>query len=295
MFQGVIRASVTQDHSVAQTKSMASALEIKLPVPLEGRREDNTLSSATQVKLKQQSEERDLSPSATPISTNNDDMEEGEEDDDDWDTFQSFPASKNTTESDSVVENVAKEPDPGENDSSALEIGNIGFATAEHSEVATEIVSDGSGDRGKIELLGTLSNPVTDPHENQDQGEQELLSGPENEVRGVLINDKEKIWSDLQVVEEVKESSVEIEDHEQRRVNSVASTEPRHSEDTEGSVNVVEDHEQQKESPDNNVDTQPPEGLSGNEPKEEADRKINQLQDSEKLESPNREDDNMLT
>ncbi|XWS75451.1 hypothetical protein CRYUN_Cryun01aG0089000 [Craigia yunnanensis] len=106
--QGVIRASVTQDHSVAQMKSMAPALEIKLPVPLEGRREDNAVSSATQVKLKQKSEERDLSPSAIPISTNNDDMEEGEEDEDDWDTFQSFPASKNTAESDSVVEMLWK-------------------------------------------------------------------------------------------------------------------------------------------------------------------------------------------
>ncbi|XWS30691.1 hypothetical protein CRYUN_Cryun23aG0008700 [Craigia yunnanensis] len=312
--QGVIRASVTQDHSVAQTKSMASALESTLRVPLEGRREDNALPSATQVELKQQSEERDLSPSATPVSTNNDDMEEGEEDEDDWDTFQSFPASKDTTESDSVVENVAKEPDPSENDSSALEIGtvdfqrysssenlyNIDFATAEHSEVATEIISDGSGDRGKIELLGALSNPVTDPHENQNQGEPELLPGPESEARTALINDKEKKWSDLQVVKEVKESSVEIEDHEQGRGDPVASTEPRHSEDTEGSVSVVEDHGQQKESPDNKVDAhlasdaQPPEGLSGNEPKEEGDRKIDQLQDSEKLESPNSKDGNML-
>ncbi|MBA0821352.1 hypothetical protein Goarm_018215, partial [Gossypium armourianum] len=56
--QGVIRASVTLDHSVGETKSVAPPLEIKLPVPLEMRREDNALPSATQVKLKQQNEER---------------------------------------------------------------------------------------------------------------------------------------------------------------------------------------------------------------------------------------------
>ncbi|MBA0703834.1 hypothetical protein Golax_016129, partial [Gossypium laxum] len=85
---GVIRASVTLNHSVGETKSVAPPLEIKLPVPLEMRREDNAVPSATQVKLKQQSEERYSSPLATPIGTNNDDMEEDEEDEDDWDAFQ---------------------------------------------------------------------------------------------------------------------------------------------------------------------------------------------------------------
>ncbi|KAG4137520.1 hypothetical protein ERO13_D07G076100v2 [Gossypium hirsutum] len=109
--QGVIRASVTLDHSVGETKSVALPLEIKLPVPLEMRREDNALPSATQVKLKQQSEERYSSPLATPIGTNNDDMEEDEEDEDDWDAFQSFPATKNAAETDSVDESTVKESD----------------------------------------------------------------------------------------------------------------------------------------------------------------------------------------
>nr|KJB08412.1 hypothetical protein B456_001G080600 [Gossypium raimondii] len=91
--RGVIRASVTLNHSVGEMKSVAPPLEIKLPVPLEMRREDNALPSATQVKLKQQSEERWSSPLATPIGTNHDDMEEDEEDEDDWDAFQSFPAT----------------------------------------------------------------------------------------------------------------------------------------------------------------------------------------------------------
>ncbi|XVF71655.1 hypothetical protein PTKIN_Ptkin12aG0057000 [Pterospermum kingtungense] len=201
--QGVIRASVTQDQSVAKTKSTAPALEIKLPVPSEGRREDNVVSSATQVKLKQPSEVGDISSSATAISTNNDDLEEGEDDEDDWDTFQSFPATKNTAESDPVVENVAKELDPDKNDSSA-----------EHS--------DGSGDTGRME-------PV------------------ESEARGFLINNNKNIPSDFQAVEERKESSEEIGDHEESRGNQVTSTEPPYS---EGSVNVVEDHEHQEESPD---------------------------------------------
>ncbi|TYH61922.1 hypothetical protein ES332_D07G083700v1 [Gossypium tomentosum] len=113
-FQGVIRASVTLDHSVGETKSVALPLEIKLPVPLEMRREDNALPSATQVKLKQQSEERYSSPLATPIGTNNDDMEEDEEDEDDWDAFQSFPATKNAAETDSVDESTVKESDHGD-------------------------------------------------------------------------------------------------------------------------------------------------------------------------------------
>ncbi|PPR92045.1 hypothetical protein GOBAR_AA28636 [Gossypium barbadense] len=222
--QGVIRASVTLDHSVGETKSVAPQLEIKLPVPLEMRREDNALPSATQVKLKQQSEERYSSPLATPIGTNNDDMEEDEEDEDDWDAFQSFPATKNAAETDSVVERTVKESDHDESISSALEIStdnsqqylssenhnSINNSNAEHSEVATEILSDCSGDGGN----------------------------------------REKILCDL-AVEEVKEISTKIEEHVQRR----ASTETGNSEDAEGSIDVAGDDEQQKESSDNKVDT----------------------------------------
>lgn len=252
-------------------KSVAPALEIKLPVPSEGRREGNTSSSASQVQLKQPSEERGFSPSATPISTNIDDLEEGEDDEDDWDTFQSFPATKDITESDSVVENVAEEVDPDKNDS-----------FAENSEVATEMISDGSGDSDSTELVKILSNPVIDHHENEDQEkERELLSSPESEASGSLINEKEKIQSDCQVVEEMKESYDETDDHEKSRDNRVTSTEPPHS---EGSVNVVKNHEHQDESPDDKVDShfesdaQPPKVLLGNETEEEADGKIDQLQ-----------------
>ncbi|TYI72771.1 hypothetical protein E1A91_D07G082500v1 [Gossypium mustelinum] len=251
--QGVIRASVTLDHSVGETKSVALPLEIKLPVPLEMRREDNALPSATQVKLKQQSEERYSSPLATPIGTNNDDMEEDEEDEDDWDAFQSFPATKNAAETDSVVESTVKESDHGESISSALEIStdnsqqypssenhnSINNANAEHSEVATEILSDCSGDGGN----------------------------------------REKILSDL-AVEEVKELSAKIEEHVQRR----ASTETGHNEDAEGSINVAGDDEQQKESSDNKVDTDlvsdtlPHVGLSETETEEEAEHNMDQEQ-----------------
>ncbi|MBA0757350.1 hypothetical protein Gotri_020454, partial [Gossypium trilobum] len=46
--RGIIRASVTLNHSVGETESVAPLLEIKLPVPLEMRREGNALPSATQ-------------------------------------------------------------------------------------------------------------------------------------------------------------------------------------------------------------------------------------------------------
>ncbi|MBA0821353.1 hypothetical protein Goarm_018216 [Gossypium armourianum] len=180
-------------------------------------------------------------------------MEEDEEDEDDWDAFQSFPATKNAAETDSVVESTVKESDHGESISSALEIStdnsqqysssenhnSINNANAEHSEVATEILSDCSGDGG-------------------------------NRV---------KILSDL-AVEEVKELSAKIEEHVQRR----ASTETGHNEDAEGSINVAGDDEQQKESSDNKVDTDlvsdtlPHVGLSDTETEEEAEHNMDQEQ-----------------
>ncbi|GMI85490.1 SWEETIE [Hibiscus trionum] len=282
--QGVIRASVTPDHSIAETKSVAQPLGIKLPVPLEGRREDNALSSATQIKLKQKSEERDLSASASNIGTTNDDMEEGEEDEDDWDAFQSFPASNNAAETDSAVKNTVKESDPDEAISSALETvtddiqqysssenvessedhNNIDIANTEDSEVETE-------------LLNSLSKPATDPRENQEEGELQSRS----ESIGGLVNDREKTSSNLQV-EEMKDLSAEIEEHEQRRGNQVASTEPGHNEGAEGSVDVLEDDKQLKEIHDRKddahlvSDSQARERLSGDETKEEAEREMDQ-------------------
>ncbi|KAH1131115.1 hypothetical protein J1N35_002493, partial [Gossypium stocksii] len=209
----VIRVSVTLNHNVGEMKSVALPLEIKLPVPLEIRKEDNALPSATQVKLKQQSEERYSSPLATPIGTNNDDMEEDEEDEEGWDAFQSFPAIKNAAETDSVVESRIKELDHDKSIFSTLEIStnnsqqysssknhnSINNAYAEHSEVATEILSDCLGNGGN----------------------------------------REKILSDF-TVEEVKELSAKIEEHMQRR----ASTETGHNEDVEGLIDVAWDEEQ---------------------------------------------------
>ncbi|XP_039034805.1 protein SWEETIE isoform X2 [Hibiscus syriacus] len=254
--QGVIRASVTPDHSVAETKYVAQPLEIKLPVPVEGRREDNALSSATS------------------MGTTDDDMEE---DEDDWDAFQSFPASNPAAaETDSAVKNTVKESDPDEAISSTItddiqqyssseDHHRIDIANTEHSEVETE-------------SLHSLSTPATDPHENQ-EGEGGLQSRSEN--IGGLTNDREKTSPNLQV-EEVKELSAEIEEHEQRRDNRVASTEPGHNEDAEESVDVVEDDEKLKEILDKKddahfvSDSPPHEGLSGDETKEEAERKMDQ-------------------
>ncbi|MBA0604548.1 hypothetical protein Godav_017200, partial [Gossypium davidsonii] len=147
---GVIRASVTLDHSVGETKSVAPPLEIKLPVPLEMKREDNALPSATQVKLQQQSEERFSSPLATPIGTNNDDMEEDEEDEDDWDAFHTV---KESDHDESIFSALEISTDNCHQYSSSENHNSINNANAEHSEVATEILSDCSGDGGNREKI----------------------------------------------------------------------------------------------------------------------------------------------
>lgn len=77
--QDIIRSSVVQDQSSTQVKSLASPLEIKLPMP-------STVSGSQQT----------LAASAStinPTRTVEDDNGDEEEEEDDWEGFQSFPAS----------------------------------------------------------------------------------------------------------------------------------------------------------------------------------------------------------
>lgn len=149
--QEVIRSSVTQDHSSPQVKTIPSPLEIKLPVPFEGRREKDSQTSVIKVQPQEKSGEKIV----TPLNSNADSMEEegeadaDDDDDDDWDTFQSFPASGNTDGGDSKVEDVADSdthlnknisaPEIGSDDyQSSQPVDNVAGTIAEHQEAAKE-------------------------------------------------------------------------------------------------------------------------------------------------------------
>ncbi|GLT41167.1 hypothetical protein SLA2020_152510 [Shorea laevis] len=276
--QDVIRASVTQDHSSPQMKPMASPLEIKLPVPTEGRREKDSQTSAIETQPKEESEEQGLPLSAAPLKSNDDSMKEDEaddDDDDDWDTFQSFPASGNTDGVDSKVEDVTHL----DKNISALEIGTDDFqdfsssqplnnakeiTDAEHLEVAEEVICAGSGDR------------------DMELSDDNLDSKPqEGDVEVVQSSDGKENYEESSIhqsVDVVNESSVEIEDHEERQDSQEAFTDVQPNEVSElvGEVNEA-DKGHQMDREDNEFDAhlssdlQHPEEISGNKTVDEGD------------------------
>jgi hypothetical protein len=234
-FQGVIRASVTQDHNATQMKPLAPLLEIKLPVPADG------------------SGEKQSPQLATTIHSDKNIGEEDGEDEDDWDAFQSFPASTSAAVNESQVESVAKEPGLVENPS-LLEINarsddfqdqplnNVEeINNADHQEAGEDVISDTLGSqvspqsdvpsnrRGMHEVLdfqaiNNVSKPYVDQHQEK---EEEVVQSQEREEAAVSSQKNEQISSDLQPVE-VAEGLVK--------------------------VNVVEDHEVRRENPDNKID-----------------------------------------
>lgn len=234
-FQGVIRASVTQDHNATQMKPLAPLLEIKLPVPADG------------------SGEKHSSQSATTIHSDKNIREEDEEDEDDWDAFQSFPASTSAAVNESQVESVAKEPGLVENPS-VLEINarsddfqdqplnNVEeINNADHQEAGEDVISDTPGSqvspqsdvpsnrRGMNEVLDFQApNNVIKPYDDQHQEEEEeVVQSQEREEAAVSSQENEQISSDLEPVE-VPEGL--------------------------GKVNVVEDQDVREENPDNKID-----------------------------------------
>lgn len=238
-FQGVIRASVTQDHNATQMKPLAPLLEIKLPVPADG------------------SGEKHSPQSATTIHSDKNIREEDEEDEDDWDAFQSFPASTSAAVNESQVESVAKEPGLVENPS-VLEINarsddfqeistsqplnNVEeINNPDHQEAGEDVISDTPGSqvspqsdvpsnrRGMNEVLDfQATNNVIKPYDDQHQEEEEeVVQSQEREEAAVSSQENEQISSDLEPVE-VPEGL--------------------------GKVNVVEDQDVREENPDNKID-----------------------------------------
>ncbi|KAJ0042851.1 hypothetical protein Pint_18792 [Pistacia integerrima] len=233
--QGVLRASVAQDQNTPQIKPVAPSLEIKLPGPAGGKLEKPAPPPATIRQPTEVSRERDLPPTTTSISSNEDSIGESEEEDDDWDAFQSFPASTTAAGTDSKVENTLEEPDQAE-DSSALEFSTgkddslepntfLPLNDVEKSDdaenpeaVEQDLVTDRPGDGNDMEVVDDIQTRTRPSDDQHQEIEKETVPIVESEDEAIKSQDKEKMATDLQLAEEVKESveANPVEDHEQR-------------------------------------------------------------------------------
>lgn len=240
--QGVLRASVTQDHNPLQMKPVAPSLEIKLPAPAGGKIERDSLPSATPIQQPEVSAERELPATATSVYSVEDKNGESddEDEDDDWDTFQSFPASTSVAETESKVGSIADRPDLGE-DSSAPESSNrkVDFQEsipsqpldivnesneAEDLETGEQnLVSDSADDGYDMEVVHDfetdtgIAKPSDDDHDQEI--EEEKISSQEMEDEAVASQAKEEIASNIQLTEDAEGSLKDnsAEDHEQRK------------------------------------------------------------------------------
>lgn len=205
-FQGVIRASVTQDHDATQMKAVTPSLEIKLPILTDGSGEKQSPPLATTIHL--------------------DSMEEDEEDEDDWDNFQSFPASTNPAGNDSQVECVAKDPGLVQNSSDLKNnTGSDDFQeystsqphnnvkeinNAEHQEAGEEVISDAPGSPVPLQSDATSggigmhaagdfqTNNSIRPCDDQPEEKEEVVQSQQRDETFVSSHENEQISSDLQ-------------------------------------------------------------------------------------------------
>ncbi|XP_043809967.1 protein SWEETIE isoform X3 [Manihot esculenta] len=148
--QGVIRASVAQDHSVMPRKPTAP-LEIRLPVPKDSR------SLAVSSFPAEESKEKNSSLSAASSNSDKDSVDDAQDDEDDWDAFQSFPASTDATGNDAKVGSVAEES---------------GLVETSVSEMKS-----GINDLQELSTSLYINRDDNDVMEHQEAGEKELLSG----------------------------------------------------------------------------------------------------------------------
>ncbi|KAK2663047.1 hypothetical protein Ddye_001621 [Dipteronia dyeriana] len=245
-FQGMIRASVNQDLCTPQMKPMAPLLEIKLPGPVGGKTERDSMPSATSIHLTESSKETDLPLTTVPITSNDDSTEESEEDEDDWDAFQSFPASANAAGTDSKEQSVAEEPglaeipsalegsdekDDSQEFTGSKPLGSVEEGNnAEHLESAGEydLISDRSSDRNEAKVVQDFQTNIgaTRPSdETYQEMEQELMPNLESEDRAAA-------------------------NHE----NEIAPDDERHSENIEGSVQKNSEGDEQVEILENKIE-----------------------------------------
>lgn len=210
-FQGVIRASVTQDQHPTQKNLSTPMLEIKAPAI-----------------------EKDSSPHTAEASIENNPStvgnEDEDEDEDDWDTFQSFPAStrevttNNAMESRETEDSEALEsssPSVSMEDSTTLPIdeSKINMEHEETSEVVSvfisssgqrssdgDLISDRSGMQGvSNQESGNVDIVLNQEHDTQNEG----LPGQE------LSQVTEQVSSELQLADGVENETESMpSDHE---------------------------------------------------------------------------------
>ncbi|GAB4832302.1 hypothetical protein Ancab_006313 [Ancistrocladus abbreviatus] len=132
--QGIIRASVSQEHETAQAKAGTLTLQIKLPLQTEGNRTKNSPAPATAAQLDA----------------------DGEDEEDDWDAFQSFPASANVT---------AVGPEHGQEEQLPIENSSISELSSQndvqplYSSSSKEIINENHQDCAIVEAMNdSLSN-----------------------------------------------------------------------------------------------------------------------------------------
>ncbi|CAL5367371.1 unnamed protein product [Camellia sinensis] len=222
--QGIIRASVTQEHNTTQMKSMMPSLVIKLPVQTEETREKGPTTS-------------------TSIEHFDDSSEEEEEEEDDWDTFQSFPASTNEVVSSSKVESSIEEPALVENPSiSDFNAGSSDFqdhsdsvppdnvkevTDADQKFIEGEMISDAGGGKNQIK------ESHCSYYSSHDTGQHH------QEKDGPVPSPDDQSLSELQPVEVAEGFTEPCDDHFEERRQTFSSNENQQTSDLQ-SVNVAE-------------------------------------------------------
>ncbi|CAN0928886.1 Protein SWEETIE [Linum grandiflorum] len=219
MLQGIIRASVAQDHNASPSKSLVAPLEIKLPLPKD--------SQPSPVKLPETSPAKVCVPAQ--VSVHDPSEEEDDEDDDDWDSFQSIPASSNVAAAESkAVNSDAEEPKmESENEASqssinGKEIGILGDDESSTAEISSIIragedyvdnpdnllsVEEGLGDleaeyHGEyqnqsdaaeltVDSVGQGEEGDKEKHDEAEETEYALVTSDENKGNGINRDTKE--------------------------------------------------------------------------------------------------------
>ncbi|EEF45628.1 conserved hypothetical protein [Ricinus communis] len=239
--QGVIRASVEQDHSATLTKP-SSSLEIKLPIPKDSQ---PLVVSSLPVE---ETKERNSHLSEASVNSDKDSLDEDQDDEDDWDAFQSFPASTSVAEKDSEVKSAMDEPGLVEKSVSEIKSGiekiqefstsqhvtrEDDMIVAEHQEA--EKISGSPEDKGKMEAH----------HDQHQKSKEETVLSQEGEGGVASTQGKTKISSDLESVGDAEGSIVNFgEDFEQRKGSLAEEYHQVLSDDLESrSLEIVEGHE----------------------------------------------------